>query len=124
MAAQTNRLAGTAYLAIDGVTYSLVGDFEWDPGAVTRESLLGMDGVHGFKEKPKGGKISGTIRDGGGLSVTSFNNMVNVTITCELANGKLIVGRNMWSVESQSVKSEDGTFELKFEGPQGCVTEQ
>lgn len=118
-----NRLAGTAYLAIDGKNIALVGDFEWDAGSAVRETLVGMDGVHGFKEKPKINKISGTIRDTGGVSVVAFNNLTNVTVTCELANGKRVTGRNMWQVGELPTKAEDATFELKFEGVAGSVTE-
>lgn len=118
-----NRLAGTAYLSINGKNVALVGDFEWESGTVARESLVGMDGVHGFKEKPKAGKISGTIRDAGNVSVAAFNNLIDVTVTCELANGKRVTGRNMWQVGELPAKAEDGTFELKFEGVAGCVNE-
>lgn len=122
MAANPNRLAGTAYLSVDGVSYMLSGDFEYSPSTVSRETLVGMDQVHGFSEKPIAGHISGTLRDSGGLSVASLNAMNNVTVTAELANGKTIVGRNMWTVESQTVKSADATIEVKFEGM--AVSEQ
>lgn len=123
MAANTNRLAGTVYLTINGASYLLAGDFEYSPATVTRETLTGMDSVHGYSEKPKAPHISGTLRDSGGLSVADLNAMVNVTVVAELANGKVIIGRNMWSVEDQTSKSTDATIEVKWEGPQGGVTE-
>lgn len=123
MANPTNRLAGTANLTIDGQTYMLVGDFEYNVAKSTRESLVGMDDVHGYSEKPKAPHIGATLRDSGGLSVASLNDMVNVTIVVELANGKVIIGRNMWSVEDQTAKSTDATIDIKWEGPRGAVTE-
>ncbi|KWT89354.1 MULTISPECIES: phage tail tube protein [unclassified Variovorax] len=117
-----NRLAGTAYLSVDGNSYMLAGDFEYSPSVVSRETLTGMDTVHGFSEKPQAGHISGTLRDSGGLSVASLNAMDNVTVVAELANGKTIVGRNMWTVETQTAKATDGTIEVKWEGL--AVTEQ
>ncbi|QNK65761.1 phage tail tube protein [Variovorax sp. PAMC26660] len=122
MANDTNRLAGTAYLSVDGTTYMVAGAFEYSPAKVTRETLTGMDGVHGYSEKPKAGHISATLRDSGGLSVASINAMTNVTVVAELANGKTIVGRNMWTVEDQTAKAEDATIEVKWEGL--SVTEQ
>jgi hypothetical protein len=101
----------------------LVGDFEYNPSLVSRESLPGMDGVHGFSEKPNVPHIGGTLRDSGGLSVASINAMSNVTVVAELANGKTIIGRNMWAVESQTSKQADATIEVKWEGPQGSVVE-
>ena len=123
MADNRNRIAGIAYLTVDGVAYALVGDLEYSPSTVTRETLLGQDGVHGYKEMPNAGDISASIRDMGGMSVQALNNMTNNTITVKLANGKLIVGRNMWTVAEQTSKANDGTIEVKWEGPMGCVTE-
>jgi hypothetical protein len=116
MADTTNRLAGTAFLSVDGQTYMLAGDLGYSPSGVTRETLTGQDRVHGYSEKPKQGSISGTLRDAGGLSVKAFNAMTNVTVTLELANGKTVIGRNMWTVEAQEVKTAEGTFEVKWEG--------
>ena len=123
MADTTNRIAGTAYLAVDGRSLMVQGAFEYGPGKVARESLPGMDGVHGYSEKPIAAHIAATLRDAGGLSVASLNDMTNVTVTCQLANGKLIIGRNMWTVESQSSKAEDATIEVRWEGMVGAVTE-
>jgi hypothetical protein len=123
MANTTNRIAGTAYLTVDGVSYALVGDYEYSPGRFSRESALGQDGVHGYIEKPNQPHISATIRDMNNLSVAALNAMTSVTIACQLANGKLIIGRNMWTVETQAAKSNDGTVEVKWEGVQGAVSE-
>lgn len=123
MADTKNRVAGTAYLAVDGQNLPVVGEFEYNPSSVSRESAVGQDGVHGYIEKPMAPHISGTLRDLGSLSVAGLNAMTNVTVTLELANGKLIVGRNMWTVEDQTAKTQDGTIEVKWEGLQGAVTE-
>ena len=92
--------------------------------SVSRESLAGQDVIHGYGEKPKPPSISGTLRDAGSMTLQSFNDMTNVTITLELANGKTVIGRNMWTVEAQEVKTAEGTFEVKWEGFTGSVTEQ
>ena len=117
MADTTNRLAGIAYISIDGQTYMLAGDLAYSVSKVTRETVAGQDRVHGYSKKPHPGTITATLRDAGNLSVASFNAMTNNTVTLELANGKTIIGRNMWTVESQEVKTAEGTFEVKWEGP-------
>lgn len=119
----TNRLAGTAYLTVDGVSYMLAGDFEYSPVSKTRETLVGMDSVHGYSEKPMQAHISGTLRDSGGLTVASLNAMTNVTVVAELANGKTIIGRNMWTVDAQASKATDATIDVKWEGMDGSVVE-
>ena len=118
-----NRVAGTAYLSVDGQTIPLVGDFEYDPSLVERETMPGMDGVHGYSEKPVGSIIKATIRDSGGLLVSDLNGMTNVNIVCLLANGKTVNGRNMWTNARQSSKSAEATIEVEWGGLQGAVTE-
>jgi len=124
MADNTNRLAGVAYLTVNGQSYMLAGDLGYSTGKVKRETLVGQDQVHGFAETPRAPFISATLRDAGNLTVNDFNNMTNETVTLELANGKTVIGRNLWTVEAQEVKTSEGTFEVKWEGFSGSVTEQ
>ncbi len=115
MADTTNRLAGVAYLSVDGQNYMLSGDLSYSVSKVSRETLVGQDRVHGYSEKPHAGFIAGSFRDAGGLTVANFNAMTNVSVVAELANGKTIVGRNMWTVDAQEVKTAESTFEVKWE---------
>lgn len=57
MANTQNRIAGTAYLTVDGQNYSVSGDFEYNPSVVTRTTLSGQSGVDGYSEKPRPGQI-------------------------------------------------------------------
>ncbi|MBN3852009.1 phage tail protein [Paraburkholderia sp. Ac-20340] len=123
MPSPTGLLAGTASLTVDGTTYMVTGDFKYKPGSKKRESLSGMDSVHGYKEKPSPPYISFNLRDWGGLEVASVNDWTDVTCVAQLANGKTVIGRDMWSVEEQEVDSEDAKFDVRLEGPTGCVTE-
>lgn len=116
MAANPQRLAGTVFLYVDGQNYMLAGDFEYSVSTVSRETLIGMDRVHGFSAKPNAGHIAGTIRDSSSLSLAQINAMENVTVIAQLTNGKTIVGRNMWAVDTQTAKAADATIEIKFEG--------
>lgn len=123
MADTTNRLAGTVYIDIDGQSYPTVDGVEYAPGLVEREMLVGADSVHGYSEKPVTAKIKATFRDTGGTSVAGFNAMTNVTITGQLANGKLIIARQMTQTGEISVNVMEATFAVTFEGPQGGVSE-
>lgn len=116
-----NRLAGTASFTVGGVTYLLSGELSYIVSTVERESLVGMDSVHGYKEMPHVGQIKGTLRDNSSIKVADFNAMTSVNITLQLANGKTIVGSNMWCTGVQEAKATDGTFEVSFEG--NSVTE-
>lgn len=116
MADTTGLLAGTAYVTVDGLTVMVEGSFKYKPTRVKRETLTGMDGVHGYKEKPSAGSISMSLRDSRGTSVIGFNNQTSVTVVAQLANGKTIIGSNMWTVDEQEVDSEDAKFDVKWEG--------
>jgi len=111
----SNRIAGTAEVAVDGVTIMVAGKFKYRPSKVKRETLTGMDRVHGYKETPISGMISMDVRDSGGTSVSDFNDMTNVTVTAMLANGKIIIGSGMWTTDAQEVESEDAIFSVVFE---------
>lgn len=111
----SNRIAGTANVVVDGVTIMVAGKFKYRPSKVKRETLTGMDRVHGYKESPISGLISMDVRDSGGTSVSDFNDMTNVTVTATLANGKIIIGSGMWTTDAQEVESEDAIFSVTFE---------
>lgn len=111
-------LAGTAYLAIDGKSVQLAGEFTYKPSTNTREPLIGMDAFHGFKSKPTQGEISAKIRDSSRVSVTALGNITDATITVELLNGKTVVGRNMCTAEPPETEAEEGTISIRWFGPQ------
>ncbi|AMU15137.1 phage tail tube protein [Burkholderia cenocepacia] len=115
-------LAGITNAKINGQTYQLEGKASYSPTKIERSSLVGQDGFHGFKAMPKVGRIKMSLRDSGGLTVADFNAMGNETIQLELASGKIVTGRNMGQVGDLDVETEDGTFEVTFEGPE--VVEQ
>lgn len=117
----TNRLAGVCTFTVDGVNYMMAGDFSYKLSGVSRETLKGQDGVHGYKEQIEQGYIGGTIRDAGGVSMADLNGMSNVTLVLQLANGKTVIGRNMWRTENPENKTTEATIDLKWEGP--SVTE-
>ena len=118
-----NRLAGVASVLIDGTSYALVGKLTYSPGSITRETLVGQDAVHGPKEMPRAPSMSMTIRDAKGMTVADFNAMNGVNVTGQLASGKVVIGAGMWTLDAQDVDTEDASFDLKFEGPTGSVTE-
>lgn len=118
MGDNSNRIAGTCFVRADGKSLALVGEFSYRPTNPTRESKSGADGVHGYKEKPTVGQIKAKLRDTGGTSVSALGQMTNVTVMAELANGKTVIGRNMWVVgDPPSADAEEAEIEITWEGP-------
>lgn len=111
-------IAGTCYFSADGKRYNLVGEFAWRNSGKIREIKEGSDGIHGHKEKPRGGMIRAKLRDSGAVPLNVINDMVDVTITVELSNGKTVIGRNMFrSGEPVEADGEEGEYSVTFEGP-------
>lgn len=123
MADNTNRIAGVAYLSVNGRTYLVAGEFTYSPASYERKTLAGQDQVHGYSEVPRAPFMSATLRDSGGLTVKEINDMTNVTLSAELANGKQVTGRNMWTVDAQEAKTSEGTIDVRWEGMTDCMTE-
>jgi hypothetical protein len=110
------RLAGITGLTIDGTAYMVVSDVTWSPARVKRETLVGLDSVHGFSEVPIQGYIEATLRDSSAISVGAFNQMSCVEVLVTLANGKVVGGSNMWNTSALEVRAAEGTFQVRFDG--------
>src|SRR5215469_11890085 len=110
------RLAGITSLTIDGTSYMVVSDVTWSPARWKRETLVGLDSVHGFSEVPIQGYIEATLRDNGSMTVGDFNEMRCVEVQIQLANGKIVSGANMWNTSALEVRAAEGTFQVRFDG--------
>lgn len=118
MSGSTNmRLAGVIALTIDGMTWSVVGEAEYSPSLVTRETLKGQSGVDGYSEMPTAPFFSANVRSSGNAPIASLNAKVNATIVAQLANGATLFGAPMWQVGELSVNTQEGTVNVRFEGP-------
>lgn len=115
------RLAGTTFLDVGGLTFLLGDDFEFQLSTPKRETKKGGSGVYGYTEMPNEGHMKGTAYDYAGNSVTNIGNLTDVTMTASLANGKVITLVSGWFVEPPVVKAGDGTYTFNVES--GTVTE-
>lgn len=116
--ADSMLLAGVLTITIDGTPYNIVGEGAYRLSANHRETLKGQDTVHGFSESVMEGKISFKGRDSSRISITDVNNLTNSTVVFALANGKTIIGRNMWRTgDPIEVATEDASFSVEFDGP-------
>lgn len=122
MASTQNRLAGTAYISVDGVVYEVAGNLTWNSVTTVKETLKSMsDPAPGYRELPTAAWIDLETRDLGDVPLSTFQNMTNSTVVVQLANSKVLTGTSMWTTEAFSVNEQEGTFRLRFEG--GNVTE-
>ena len=116
------RLAGTTAFTVNGTAISVM-EFMWDPANVENTTMTSLSGVDGFEQKPVAPYISGKFRDTGANSVTGFTGLSNATVVVLLANGKQIVGHNLWYVGRPAVNGADAGFDFRFEGVAGTIQE-
>jgi hypothetical protein len=114
-----SRIAGTAYVKVDGAQYTLAGTLTVSTDSFTREGLAGLSGVAGYKEMPRVPFIEGEFYTTPDVSLPALEAVTNATVTAELANGKTYVLRNAWSAGAREVNAAEGTFTLRFEGMEG-----
>lgn len=110
------RIGGLIQFKVEGELFQAKGNFEYNLGIPKKEMVVGSDAVHGFKETPQVPMISGAITDTDELDLEAFRRLRDVTVTLELANGKVIVLESGVEASDGNVSSEEGEIEFKFEG--------
>jgi hypothetical protein len=110
------RIAGIAFLKVDGDLYPLRGNFTVSPSPIERAGIAGQDYVHGFSELPRVPYIEGDVSTVPELSVEDVGNIINATVTAELANGKNYVLKEAWSRAAFELNTREGQFRVRFEG--------
>ena len=113
------RVGGIIFLKVDGALFQAKGEFSYSINATKRESVIGADAPHGFKEEPVAAFIEGAITDSDELDLRSLVTIRDATVTLELANGKLIVLREAFYAAEGSVSHTEGEIEVRFEAISG-----
>jgi len=114
-----NRVGGIIELKINGAIMSAKGNFTYNIGRPLRESVIGADRVHGFKETPQAAFIEGEITDRDTLDLEALVNTTDATVYLRLANGKVIVLRQAWFAAEGTGNTEEGNIGVRFEGMSG-----
>jgi hypothetical protein len=110
------RIAGIAFLKVDGDFYPLRGNFTVSPSPIERTGIAGQDYVHGFSELPRVPYIEGDVSLVPNLSVEQLSQITNATITAELANGMVYVLQEAWTRAAFELNTREGQTRVRFEG--------
>lgn len=113
------KISGTAFFYVDGVQYKLRGNMTVSLGGFERETVNGLDGYHGIKEKPMNSVLECDLTDTPDLDLNVLESATDVTVIVELINGKRGVINNATQMNHLTLNVEDGKYTVKFEGPQG-----
>jgi hypothetical protein len=112
------RIAGIAFLKVDGNLYPLRGNLTVSPSPVERAMIAGQDYVHGYSELPRVPYIEGDFSTLQGLSIETIAGFVNVTVTAELANDTTFVLREGACRAALEINAREGQYRVRFEGVQ------
>ena len=110
------KIAGTAFLKIDGGQLPLRGNFTVSPGAFERTMIAGQDYVHGYQEVPRVPYIEGDISSVPDLNFEDIEAQTNVTVTAELNNGKVYVLKEAACKSAITINTRDGQATIRWEG--------
>lgn len=114
------RIAGIAFLKVNGDQFPLRGNFIVSPSPTERTGIAGQNGVHGFIELPRVPFIEGDISLTADVSMDVVDAVTDATITAELANGHVYVLRNAWTKSAQELNTNDGMSRIRWEGME-CI---
>lgn len=113
------RVAGIAYIKVDGAQLEVSGGIECAIGENTRETVKGLSGVAGYKEthRTPSVKLSAIFRDD--FPMDQVIDGTDMTITAEMPNGRVYTLSGAFLVGEPTAKADDGVIDLEFEGARG-----
>lgn len=113
------RVAGICYIKVDGEQLEVSGGVECPLVDVKREEVMGLSGVAGTKETALAPYIKLTAIFMPEFPIDKLKDSTDMTITAELANGKVYTLSGAFLRGEPSAKGDDGTAELDFCGKKG-----
>lgn len=113
------RVAGTCFIKVDGDQLEVSGAVECPLMPVTREAVAGLNSAGYYSEKVLTPYVKLTAIFVDEFPVATLQENTDMTITAELANGKVYTLAGAFLVGEPSAKGDDGTIELEFNGREG-----
>ena len=110
------RGAGICYIKVDGEQLEVSGGVEAPIVELKRETVMGLSGPAGLKETALEPYIKVTAIFMPGFPMDTLRTNTEMTVTAEMANGKVYTLSGAFVKGEPSAKGEDGTVELEFGG--------
>lgn len=113
------KVAGTCYIKVNGAQLEVKGGIEVPLTDNVRDTVMGLSGPAGFKESARAPfvKLTAIFRDD--FPMDLVRDSTDMTVTAELANGKVYTLSGGYVVGEPSVKAEEGETDLEFQGNKG-----
>lgn len=113
------RVAGICYVKADGTQFEVKGGIEAPLNNKSREAVMGLGGVAGFKETEQRPFVKVEAIFTPDFPISTIASSTNMTITVEFANGKVYTLSNAWVEGETPANGEEGTTTLEFSGIKG-----
>lgn len=110
---------GVVAVRVNGDVLRIRGNVNYSVGGLVREAIKGQAGLVGFSVKPEGAYIEIESIDASDVDLAALQQLEDQTVTAQLRNGKTIVVNAASVVGLIEVSGEDGSFTVRFEGPNG-----
>ena len=107
------------YAKVDGEQLEVSGGFECPGMELKREAVMSLTGVAGYKETPIKPYIKMTALFMPDFPLATLQSNTDMTLTVELANGKVYTLSGAFIENEAPVKGDDGTIDLEFAGMKG-----
>lgn len=109
------KVAGTAYVKVDGAQMVVTGNVEVPLSKKKRETITKGH----FKEEDVVPFVSGEFVIPKGLNIEKIMGGTNMTVTVELQSGRTYVLSGAYVVDEPALGSDEGKSSIKFEGTEG-----
>tara|TARA_R110002167_G_scaffold12657_1_gene53729 strand:- start:246 stop:602 length:357 start_codon:yes stop_codon:yes gene_type:complete len=113
------RIAGTTEIHVDGAQIPLKGSITLSVDTTSRESVMGLDKRHGWKETQETPFVEVTVSLTDDLNLTMLQDITDATIQVQLANGKKAIIGKATQTNHVTVSPEEGEVTFRFEGETG-----
>lgn len=110
---------GVVSVRVNGKALSISGEWTYDLGGISRESVMGAERPVGFKVVPTIPFIEGEVFDAEDVPLNTIKGIQDTTVTLLLRNGKTIALRGASQVGELVINAGEGKMTLRLEGVEG-----
>lgn len=113
------KVAGTCFIKVDSSQLEVSGGVECPLNETVKETKMGSNGPAGYSEVAQLPYVKVTAFVKPDFDIDKIVNGKDITVTAELANGKVYVLSQAYVVGEPALKNDDGTVDLEFNGMKG-----
>lgn len=114
-------VGGRVFIKVNGEQLAVRANVTSNIGqTVNRETVTGVDSVHGFMESPIAPYLQADLTERPAFSLADLNGVSEATVTAELADGRTLILRDAWQVGELERNANEGSISsVRFEGLSG-----